>query len=57
MVDKFKDATASAELKQLTREYNYPREASIKALSMCRNRVDEAVAWLKANDIKRDRKS
>ena len=46
-IDKFKDVTASKELKTLTREYRYPREAALKALAMKRNRVDEAVAWLK----------
>ena len=51
-IDKYNDMTASKELKQLTREYRYPREAAMKALAMKRNRVDEAVAWLKANDIK-----
>ena len=51
-IDKFNDATASKELKTLIREYRYPREAAMKALAMKRNRVDEAVAWLKANDIK-----
>ena len=51
-IEEVNHAMASKELKHLTKDLRYPRDAAKKALAMRRNNVEDAVAWLKANDIK-----